>query len=415
MTTLAVVDVETTGLNQYRSDRIVEIAVVLLAHGLGIVAEFNTLVNPERDIGPTTIHGLTASDVFNAPRFDQIAADLSDVLRGAFAIAGHNVRFDVSFLRSEYQRMGVAMPQCTVIDTRSLTGGGSLVSCCAEHGIEYDGRAHAALHDARATARLLDKILSKYPGILDGYKPFAAVEWPHLLINRASLFPREKLQNLQTQIPGYIQRLAECLSPESAGTSQSDGESEYRALLWRVLEDGRVPEAEGDSLVEVAIHCRLTFPQVEVIHLDYLTRLARAACADRVINDAERRELQLVAELLGFGRLSEMQFDELLQSCSCQSDTAPPVSTKTEWERNTVCFTGECQCSIGGTPITREIAERLAAEKGLIVMSSVTKKLNLLVVADPNSQSGKAKKAMQYGVRVIHEPIFWRTLGVVID
>ena len=41
MTTLAVVDVETTGLNQYRSDRIVEIAVVLQTRS-GIVAEFNT-------------------------------------------------------------------------------------------------------------------------------------------------------------------------------------------------------------------------------------------------------------------------------------------------------------------------------------------------------------------------------------
>jgi hypothetical protein len=25
--------------------------------------EFVTLINPERDIGPTTIHGLTASDI----------------------------------------------------------------------------------------------------------------------------------------------------------------------------------------------------------------------------------------------------------------------------------------------------------------------------------------------------------------
>jgi hypothetical protein len=36
-------------------------------------------------------------------------------------------------------------------------------------------------------------------------------------------------------------------------------------------------------------------------------------------------------------------------------------------------------------------------------------------VADPNTQSGKAKKARQYGIRIVHEPVFWRSLGVPID
>jgi DNA polymerase III subunit epsilon len=57
----------------------------------------------------------------------------------------------------------------------------------------------------------------------------------------------------------------------------------------------------------------------------------------------------------------------------------------------------------------------LVTEKGLIVVPSVTKKLDLFVVADPNTQSGKAKKARQYGIRVIHEPTLWRLLGIDID
>jgi DNA polymerase-3 subunit epsilon len=61
------------------------------------------------------------------------------------------------------------------------------------------------------------------------------------------------------------------------------------------------------------------------------------------------------------------------------------------------------------------MAEQLAVKKGLRVLPSVTKKLDLLVVADPNTQSGKAKKARQYGIRIVHEPVFWRALGVPID
>jgi DNA polymerase-3 subunit epsilon len=37
------------------------------------------------------------------------------------------------------------------------------------------------------------------------------------------------------------------------------------------------------------------------------------------------------------------------------------------------------------------------------------------VVADPNTLSGKAKKAKIYGVRILHENVFWKTLGIKVD
>ena len=59
---LVVIDCETTGL--YRTDRIVEVAVVVLdSNSLEIIDEFDTLVNPERDVGPVDVHGVTASMV----------------------------------------------------------------------------------------------------------------------------------------------------------------------------------------------------------------------------------------------------------------------------------------------------------------------------------------------------------------
>ncbi len=58
---LVVVDVETTGV--YNNDRIVEVAVVTTSPDGTILDEWETLVNPGRDVGPTHLHGIVASMV----------------------------------------------------------------------------------------------------------------------------------------------------------------------------------------------------------------------------------------------------------------------------------------------------------------------------------------------------------------
>ncbi len=46
---------------------------------------------------------------------------------------------------------------------------------------------------------------------------------------------------------------------------------------------------------------------------------------------------------------------------------------------------------------------------------SVTKKLDLLVVSDPLSQSGKAQKARQNGTRIMSELVFCKMLGLEVE
>jgi DNA polymerase-3 subunit epsilon len=50
-------------------------------------------------------------------------------------------------------------------------------------------------------------------------------------------------------------------------------------------------------------------------------------------------------------------------------------------------------------------------DHGLLVRSNVSKKLDILVIADPESQSGKAQKAREYGTRLMSEDAFLRLLG----
>lgn len=203
MNPLAVIDVETTGLNPYQHDRVIEIAVVLVQPEEGILTELTTLVNPERDVGPTSIHALTASDLINAPRFADIAANLVDCLQSAAILVGHNVRFDVSFLQAEYRRFGLEMPLYTTLDTMVIAGGGTLSTCCAEHGIKYDGRAHAALHDARTTTRLLQKILLRNPNLLTKYESCKPPAWPTLKLHAVAL-------SLARMVRELSKRLAMC-------------------------------------------------------------------------------------------------------------------------------------------------------------------------------------------------------------
>lgn len=139
MALLGVIDVETTGLNPYRHNRVIELAALVVRPDGEVIPEFATLLNPERDIGPTSIHGVSASDVASAPRFADIAGMLLDRLDGCVALAGHNVRFDHSFLCTEFSRIGCTFPDGPVICTMQLSGGGTLSSCCEEYGIPFEG------------------------------------------------------------------------------------------------------------------------------------------------------------------------------------------------------------------------------------------------------------------------------------
>ena len=415
MRPIAVIDVETTGLNPFRHDRVVEIAALLVTPKQGTLSEITSLVNPERDIGPTRIHGITASDVIDAPRFADIAGNLADFLRDSTVVAGHNVRFDISFLQSEYERVGIEMPRYPMLDTLTLAGGGTLSACCRAYEIDCDGRAHSALHDARASACLLQKIFAENPDLVIGYGDCQSLTWPHIESPRGTLFPRGTQDRFTSAVPSYIHHLAKRLSHGSGDASLPEGERDYRRLLWRVLEDGHVEDSEGDALVDVATHWGLSFDRVKAIHLDYLSQLALAAKADGRVTDVERREIQLAAQLLGFRHLSDNQLQDFFPSCTSGGHSDAADTRDENLTGKSVCFTGECSCTKQGQFITREMAEQFAADKGLRVSQSVTKKLDILVVADPNTQSGKAKKARQYGITIMHERIFWRSLGITVD
>lgn len=160
MTTIVSLDIETTGLDENR-EAIIEIAAVKF-NGRRVEDEFSTLVNPGKHI-PDFITGLTGIDdamVRQAPRLRDIAHELTAFV-GDAPILGHNVKFDIGFLRKsglfEYQQ---------TIDTYELAS--VLMPTASRYNLGALGQqlniplpaTHRALDDARVTqaayVRLLD-------------------------------------------------------------------------------------------------------------------------------------------------------------------------------------------------------------------------------------------------------------------
>lgn len=164
----AIIDVETTGGRAVR-DRITEIAIVV-HDGTKIVDTFDSLVNPETRIpyGITQLTGITQEMVADAPKFYEIAKKVVELTEGAVFVA-HNVRFDYSFIREEFRRLGFTFTRkqlCTVRLARKAFPGlrsYSLGKLIKHFGIQVNDR-HRALADTLATVELFEKILHKEDG-----------------------------------------------------------------------------------------------------------------------------------------------------------------------------------------------------------------------------------------------------------
>lgn len=104
----AVVDFETTGLLPSYHHRVVEIGVTHVDDDGTVTGRWETLVNPERDLGPQQIHGIRAADILDAPVFTDIVGEFAELLAGR-VFAAHNASFDLRFLQAEFARAGYAL------------------------------------------------------------------------------------------------------------------------------------------------------------------------------------------------------------------------------------------------------------------------------------------------------------------
>lgn len=409
-----VFDVETTGLFPGGSDRIVEVAALRLSPDGDVIDRFDTLINPKRDIGATHIHGITATDVQDAPPFDSVVGDIASFMAGA-ALVAHNASFDTRFLAAEFGRAGHDFPDTATVCTMQLPArvgirlpAVNLQACCQSFGIAFsEDDAHRAMYDTERTAELylhLVGLASERPPKLTDLGATTPVAdhavWPTI---RPSGFrhPREIAQHARNETFGYLERLANTVG---ARRGINPDHAPYVALLDRVLEDGIVDEPETEALVDLAHDLGLGTSEIQQANRDYLRYLIEAAWDDGVVTDTEERELGRAAHLLGIG---STDFAALITTLKPRQATNETVASSNEIRGMTVCFTGTMSKPRGDL-------QELAETAGLTVQKNVTKALDILVVADANSQSSKATKARSYGTRIMSEEAFLRKIGAGI-
>jgi len=120
-------DTETTGLEPFGGDRVIEFAAVVLHLDddgrVGERVDHSFLINPERQIPRkvTEITGISEGDVTDAPPFADVAHAIHELFQGAVTVA-HNYPFDMAFLSSEFERVGLHWPEpLAEVDTVDLS------------------------------------------------------------------------------------------------------------------------------------------------------------------------------------------------------------------------------------------------------------------------------------------------------
>ena len=159
-TTYCVFDLETTGLS-FRTEKITEIGIMKIKNG-EVIDSFSSFVNPEKPIPQRVIDVTNITDemVADAPKIQEILPKVLDFM-GDSVLVGHNVDFDIGFLKYNCAKFGYTLDN-TYVDTLRLAKDlfpdfkKYKLGIIAENlGIKVDV-AHRALDDVDTTVKVFN-------------------------------------------------------------------------------------------------------------------------------------------------------------------------------------------------------------------------------------------------------------------
>jgi DNA polymerase-3 subunit epsilon len=202
-----VIDTETTGT--LKADRIVEIALVAFK-GSEVIEEWSTLINPQRDVGKTNVHGITASMVSSAPIFADVVNDIFRIINNRVLVA-HNLGFDARMLIQEFNRANtqgdIGKGFCTMTAARRLLPAdkSSLADACNEFGIKIID-AHSALGDCKMTMKLFNHLSEDEQEVSPALVDYSSATNPARILGRTAFSNKkddalERIQAFTKKVP----------------------------------------------------------------------------------------------------------------------------------------------------------------------------------------------------------------------
>lgn len=417
----AVIDIETTGFSFRRGHRIVEIGVVELSPDGELEGSWGTLINPQRHIEATEIHGISASDVLGAPTFDQVADKLASSLEDRIFVA-HNAGFDRAFIQAELTDCGAysgddLLTVDTLVLAREFLGlpKSRLADCCSHVGIDNE-LAHSALADAMATAQLFQHFMHNTAAVRERYmqerlanQPLAPGLAPRTGWVEPVLYTREAAAAAKNAARdgGWFAGL---VSQREVPTDQVA--QQYFQLLDAALLDRHLSATEQTQLLAFAREKGLGEESLRELHEAYITLLIEKAWADGVITPEERSILVSASRALGIPAVeidaalaSEGAPREQARHSKPSDGDADPSDERCSGGLGGVVVNSGDRVTITGakTYSNAQWAEYFAAHG--VEIGGLAKKTKVLIAGNPDSQSGKAKKAKQYGIPIIAEDV----------
>lgn len=446
----AVLDFETTGLSPAKGDRAIEVGVVHVAPDGTLEDEVETLIHVQRDLGPQSLHHISAAELMQAPDFAGIARSLGAFLEHRVFVA-HNAQFDSGFLNREYERLGYRIPVddsdtiCTLKLARRILGVGGLSKCCARCGIE-NADAHSALSDARATAELLGIFMKEDPRWTGWQAMMAGAaeqDWPRITEGDQEWMPRRSHTRhdaapyygvVPSEPPARVStaptdasRSADdtLIAPVEAGgvdttlmeiiASRCTAHPRFAAdpgsvmRYLRLLDDSMVSASlslhERIALADLASQLQLSQEECANAHEQYFHEVAQAAWEDGAPNAHERqRLLDIGHELTIPGTVidhatADTLVDAPIDRISISDDIGRPVPLHRPFE---LCE-GDHLVLTGAMSRQRGEWEGILRSLGLVPRNAVSRKTQLVIAADPDSESTKARKARSYHIPIVDE------------
>ena len=365
---LAVLDIESTGFS--RDDRVCEIAIINLdSDTLTPIDEFSSLVNPRQDTGPEWVHGITNEMVADAPTFPQLQEEIASRIDGR-VLVGHNLPFDGRFLKQEWVRCGAHFYPGDGFCTLSMTKE-KLVHAAKRHGLATNNM-HSALGDARVTAELF--------ALLDGRR-----DWTQPAVVKLGLPPTQRPPCPRPDSSDVeVSTLAGLIS-DAVFPSVGEDVLAYLDKLDEVLEDLVLTDEEARELEHLRRTLELSDAEARLAHQGYLQAVIKAAEADHIITPAEHRVLTAVAELL-----------------DCEAADVPAASSAEHLvvRETRVCAAGGAS-DADGKPMPREEFRARCHAKGIVLLSSVSSRCDILVTEYLHIKTSNAEKARELGIPVM--------------
>jgi len=250
---LAVIDVETTGLNP-QEDRIIDICITKIFPE-GNEETFNSLINPliNIPIESTEIHKITDKDVEGKPTFKEFSQEILDFINNC-DLCGFRINFDLSILESEFKRCGVHYSKegRIILDIQHIYYKLEPRDLNAAH-LKYCGtsleNAHRAYSDVRATINILNAQLEQnkiLPRDISSLQEFCNPKDPSwidddgklswfrgkAIINFGKKHKWKTLEDVYKNDPGYLQWII-----------NEDFSSQVKDIIKEALK-GKFPESE---------------------------------------------------------------------------------------------------------------------------------------------------------------------------